>query len=369
MSTPRLDGPYTNEYWGYAQSYMMLDIAALQQMYGADFTTNSRQHHLWLEPDLRRDPGQWRAAISPAPTGSSRRSGMVAATAPTPICRNTTNLKIDLAPGSFSLFSSSQQANLGDGHYARGNIFNALQYHGDARSLIENAIGGSNNDTISSNAAINTLTGNAGNDALHGLTGNDVLHAAARATFRSTATRAPTRCMAMPATTFYIDNVLDKTIEDDRRDRGRFDIVYSTVSFTLGANVESLRMVPGSGNVNGTGKRARQRALGHLGHQHAARARGADSFDSGSGADILIGGLGNDTFRFALPQTSDQTARDRLIAGDRRSRSRSRARCSATGSTSKMDANTSLAGQQHLVFATGPGPARSGRWTGRAATR
>ncbi|MDP3548644.1 MAG: hypothetical protein Q8S29_20920, partial [Phreatobacter sp.] len=32
---------YTNEEWGFAQSLMMYDIAALQTMYGADFTTNS----------------------------------------------------------------------------------------------------------------------------------------------------------------------------------------------------------------------------------------------------------------------------------------------------------------------------------------
>ena len=32
---------YTNEEWGFAQSLMMYDIAALQHLYGADFTTNS----------------------------------------------------------------------------------------------------------------------------------------------------------------------------------------------------------------------------------------------------------------------------------------------------------------------------------------
>ena len=32
---------YTNETWGYAQSLMMYDIAALQHMYGANYTTNS----------------------------------------------------------------------------------------------------------------------------------------------------------------------------------------------------------------------------------------------------------------------------------------------------------------------------------------
>jgi serralysin len=34
-------GGYPNETWGYVQSLMMLDIAALQHLYGADYTTNS----------------------------------------------------------------------------------------------------------------------------------------------------------------------------------------------------------------------------------------------------------------------------------------------------------------------------------------
>ena len=36
-----LDYGYANETWGYAQSLMMLDIAAIQRLYGADFETES----------------------------------------------------------------------------------------------------------------------------------------------------------------------------------------------------------------------------------------------------------------------------------------------------------------------------------------
>ncbi|MFL6277077.1 MAG: hypothetical protein ACJ74G_17980 [Blastocatellia bacterium] len=60
----------------------------------------------------------------------------------------------------------SQRAYLGDGHYARGNIFNALQYEGDSRSLIENVVGGAGNDRLTGNSAANTLKGGAGKDVL-----------------------------------------------------------------------------------------------------------------------------------------------------------------------------------------------------------
>ena len=77
-----------------------------------------------------------------------------------------------------SIFSRAQLADLGggpNGGDARGNIFNALQYKHDARSLIENAEGGSGNDTLYGNAAANTLRGGAGNDKLCGLAGKDTL--------------------------------------------------------------------------------------------------------------------------------------------------------------------------------------------------
>ena len=55
---------YTNETYGYPQTYMVNDIAALQHMYGADFTTNSGDTtYKWLE-------------LMQAAIGFSRPSGM-----------------------------------------------------------------------------------------------------------------------------------------------------------------------------------------------------------------------------------------------------------------------------------------------------
>ena len=90
----------------------------------------------------------------------------------------STNLNLDLNPGAHSVFSSAQLAYLGggpNGGYARGNVFNALQYNGDARSLIENARGGSGSDVIRGNQADNVLEGNGANDRLFGDVGDDTL--------------------------------------------------------------------------------------------------------------------------------------------------------------------------------------------------
>ena len=56
-----------------------------------------------------------------------------------------------------------------------GNIFNALQYHGDRRSLIENATGGSGDDSLLGNAVDNRLAGGSGEDRLRGFSGRDTL--------------------------------------------------------------------------------------------------------------------------------------------------------------------------------------------------
>ena len=166
---------YTNETWGYAQSYMMADIAALQQMYGADYTTNSGNTvYKWnpnsgdtlVNGEVGIDAGGNRIFATIWDGGGKDTYDLTA---------YSTDLVIDLRPGGYSKFSDVQLANLGDGNYSRGNIFNALLFNNDNRSLIENAKGGSGNDFILGNDAKNTLKGNNGKDTLKGEKGNDKL--------------------------------------------------------------------------------------------------------------------------------------------------------------------------------------------------
>ena len=77
-----------NEEWGYAQTFMMYDIAALQHMYGADFDDQRRQHRLHLEPRPARPTSTATSRSRRAATASSRPSGTAAATTPT-TCRTT----------------------------------------------------------------------------------------------------------------------------------------------------------------------------------------------------------------------------------------------------------------------------------------
>ncbi|KQQ39908.1 hypothetical protein ASF58_22350 [Methylobacterium sp. Leaf125] len=65
---------------------------------------------------------------------------------------------------------------LGAGHYAVGNIANALLYDDNLASIIENAIGGAGNDTIVGNRVDNALAGGSGNDTLNGGAGADRMY-------------------------------------------------------------------------------------------------------------------------------------------------------------------------------------------------
>ncbi|WP_407194076.1 M10 family metallopeptidase C-terminal domain-containing protein [Bradyrhizobium sp. STM 3566] len=172
---------YTNESYGYPQTYMANDILALQTMYGANFNTQSGNTVYTWSPTTGQEfiNGVGQLAPGGGAGGSANRiyetiwdGGGIDTY---DLSNYTTNLSINLNPGASSVFSSVQLAYLGDGHYASGNVYNAYLYNGDARSYIDNATGGSGNDTIIGNAIANVLNGGAGNDTITGGGGNDTI--------------------------------------------------------------------------------------------------------------------------------------------------------------------------------------------------
>jgi len=168
---------YVNEKWGFAQTLMMYDIAALQHMYGANYSTHSgattyswspTTGQMFINGTGQDMPGANRIFLTVWDGGGADTYNFSA---------YSTSLKVDLRPGAWTTTSSDQLARL---HYdgsklAAGNIANALLHENDARSLIENAKGGSAGDRIIGNTAANKLWGNGGNDTLSGMEGNDVL--------------------------------------------------------------------------------------------------------------------------------------------------------------------------------------------------
>ncbi|GAA4182933.1 M10 family metallopeptidase [Shinella granuli] len=170
---------YKYEEFGAPQTFMMADIYALQYMYGADYSTNKGSTVYKWKPGTGDTFVNGKLAID---AGGNRIFATVwdgGGNDTYDLSAYKTGIEIDLRPGAYSMFSKTQLAFLGGGPndgYARGNIFNALLFNGDLRSLIENAKGGSGNDTILGNQGKNHLIGNGGNDILRGAAGNDKLN-------------------------------------------------------------------------------------------------------------------------------------------------------------------------------------------------
>ena len=169
------DTGYVNETNGFAQTYMANDIVALQTLYGANFSTHSENTVYSWDPNSGQEFINGIGQLTPADNRVFETIWDGNGVDTYDLSNYTTSVAINLNPGASSLISSTQLAYLGEGSYAQGNVYNANLFDNDARSYIENATGGSGDDTLIGNAVANVLNGGAGNDVLTGGGGNDVL--------------------------------------------------------------------------------------------------------------------------------------------------------------------------------------------------
>lgn len=152
------------------QSYMQYDLAALQYMYGANFTTNAGDSVYTFS----QTTGEMfiNGVGQGAPTGNKIFLTIWDGGGNDTInASNYANgVTIDLRPGEFSTVDQAQLANTLAAQnltaLAPGNIAMSLLYNNDARSLIENATGGIGNDILIGNTANNVLDGGAGSDTV-----------------------------------------------------------------------------------------------------------------------------------------------------------------------------------------------------------
>jgi Ca2+-binding RTX toxin-like protein len=118
--------------------------------------------------------------------------------------------------------------------------------------------GNSLNNVLYGNIGDNLLNGEAGADVMFGGADNDV---------------------------YFVDDPGDLVFENMNEGT---DAVFSTVNYTLTANVENL-VLQGSGNLSGTGNGLANQVYGNAGD---------NALDGGAAADLLTGNAGNDAFVF-----------------------------------------------------------------------
>jgi Ca2+-binding RTX toxin-like protein/subtilisin-like proprotein convertase family protein len=134
-----------------------------------------------------------------------------------------------------------------------------------------NAAGSNTDNALIGNSGDNTLDGEGGNDTMIGGAGNDI---------------------------YFVDSTSDLVVENPNEGN---DIVYASVDYTIGPNVESLVMVEGAGNINGSGSNVDNAIIGNSGD---------NVINGGGGHDFLAGNGGNDTFVFARGEANGDMITD-----------------------------------------------------------
>ena len=144
--------------------------------------------------------------------------------------------------------------------------------------------GGSGNDSIDGGSENDSLTGGLGNDTVDGGLGADSMVG------------------GDGDDTYRVDDVGDvvsETIADNAGTptvrEGGSDTVESTLSYTLGTNVENLILL-GTANNLGTGNSLSNQIIGNSGDNLLTGLGGDDLLKGNGGRDTMVGGDGNDLY-------------------------------------------------------------------------
>ena len=263
-----LQNGYSNAEGSFAQSLMMYDIAALQQMYGATYDYNRfSSTYTWDEVSgafyidgVEQFDGMGDTIFHTIWDGGGWVDHY-------DLSNFTSDVLLDLRPGYYSDFdldSNQYAADLGDGNYASGQVYNALMYEDDTWSLIEKGTGGSGNDVIIGNVLNNQIDGQDGDDTIYGYDGFDrLVGSAGNDVIYGGASR---------------DTIIGAA--DD-------DIIYGEQGFDL--------LYGWAGNDTIFGGDNADTILGDVGEDILFGEQGSDLIDGGADNDVLIGGNGHDT--------------------------------------------------------------------------
>lgn len=184
---------------------------------------------------------------------------------------------------SYATSAAAVSVNLGAGSAGGGDAT------GDALSGIENLIGSNSNDTLTGDGGVNRLEGGLGNDTLDGKAGAD------------------TMIGGNGNDTYIVDVAGDKTTETSAA--GGIDLLKSSVTRTLGANLENL-ILTGANAINGTGNGLANTLTGNAKANVLKGMNGADTLIGGAGIDTLTGGSGAD--KFVLNAAAKATNADKI---------------------------------------------------------
>jgi Ca2+-binding RTX toxin-like protein len=220
-----------------ARSYSILDVQALQYLYGANTSTASGNDSYTIDLTAQHHETLWDGGGT-----------------------DTINLV-----GNGATFSLMQGAINAD---SRGDGVIAIAYG----MTLENLNGTSGNDTLTGNAAANVIDGRVGADRMIGGLGND---------------------------TYHVDNTADVIVEDSAAgtDIVNSSVAYTLASNLEKLTLTGAAAINGAGNALSntlTGNAATNYLYGQSGNDSIYAGGGNDVLYGGYGNDLLWGNAGND---------------------------------------------------------------------------
>ena len=161
-------------------------------------------------------------------------------------------------------------------------------------------------------AYANSLTGTAASDELLGLAGNDTLTGLAGGDMLDGGAGSDSMVGGAGDDVYVVDNTGDRVTE--LANEGT-DTVNSSITYTLGSNVERL-VLTGTAAINGTGNALDNQLIGNSASNTLTGGAGNDTLSGWQGADTLVGGAGNDIYLFARNDGADQLLDSDATAGN-----------------------------------------------------
>ena len=248
---------------------MLLDIAVIQYLYGANNTYKTGNDTYTFDPRTPFFKTIWDAGGTDTISVAAFNEGC----------------EINLNAGSFSKITIKSDSTEGFNwitppptptYDGTNNLCIAYNV------VIENAIGGSGKDSLIGNSANNSLDGGPGNDTMYGGSGNDTFDWDSSKRYGN-----DTMYGGIGDDVYVLDSISDSVIEYANEGK---DTIWVPFSYSIAAlpNIENLYGM-GSNSLNLTGNSA------------------ANYLDGGSGDDVIDGGAGIDYAYYYADKYSDCT--------------------------------------------------------------
>lgn len=202
------------------------------------------------------------------------------------------NLDLNLSYGSQGNSLNNVMRTLSDTQVAFGGGAGDDTIYGGNGRYADVLVGETGNDVLYGNAGNDSLYGDEGNDILDGGTGNDSMEG------------------GLGNDTYYVDSTGDVVTENLNEGT---DTVFSTISYTLGDNVENLTLT-GTSNINGTGNTLNNFITGNSGNNTLYGGYGSDTLSGGDGDDHIDGG-GASFYDTSNDSLSGGNGNDYLLGG------------------------------------------------------